>query len=259
MATPKKALQIGINYIGMDGELKGCINDVLNMKRYLIAEGYLPENIRVMTEASENPAMHPTAANIMREIKALVAGATSSSELFFNYSGHGGSIRDMGGDEGDRKDETICPLDYQTSGQITDDMLRAYLIDPLPVGAKITCLLDSCHSGTVMDLKYNWVGSSTIPRAYSMVVSRAKVTNCKSICISGCRDEQFSADATIAGQNQGAMTYAFLTSINENKKKRKRPTHKELIEEMGKNLQDKKFDQVPQMSAGREPDMNSTF
>jgi len=255
----KKALQIGINYIGTDSELKGCINDVLNMKRYLLAEGYLPENIRVMTEASENPLMIPTAANIMREIKSLVAGATSTTELFFNYSGHGGSIRDMSGDETDKKDETICPLDYQKSGQITDDMLRMYLIDPLPVGSKITCLFDSCHSGTVMDLKYNWVGSSTIPGAYSMVVSRAKVTNCKSICISGCRDEQTSADAYIAGKNQGAMTYAFLTSIEENKKKRKRPSHKELIEDMGQNLRNKKYEQVPQMSSGREPDMDAPF
>lgn len=30
--------QIGINYAGTDAELKGCINDVLNVKRFLCCE-----------------------------------------------------------------------------------------------------------------------------------------------------------------------------------------------------------------------------
>lgn len=32
----KKALCIGINYFGQNGELRGCINDAKNMKAFLI-------------------------------------------------------------------------------------------------------------------------------------------------------------------------------------------------------------------------------
>jgi metacaspase-1 len=120
---------IGINYVGQGGELKGCINDVLNMKRFIKDEGYSEENIRVMTEASNVASLVPTAENIICGFDWLCEGATSESELFLHYSGHGGSIKDASGDEMDRKDETICPLDYSYRGQITDDLIRARLID----------------------------------------------------------------------------------------------------------------------------------
>lgn len=36
-------------------------------------------------------------------------------------AGHGGSVRDLSGDEEDSKDETMVPLDYAKKGQIKDD------------------------------------------------------------------------------------------------------------------------------------------
>lgn len=246
----QKALQIGINYVGTSSELKGCINDVINMKNFLIKEGYKPENMRLLTEATHDPNILPTADNIVKGIKWLLEGATGTSKLFFNYSGHGGSIRDTNNDETDKKDETICPLDYEEKGQITDDLLRELLIDPLPAGCQLICLMDCCHSGTVMDLKYNWVGSNKIPGAYKMMVTRSKPTNIKVITIAGCKDEQYSADTYEAGQSQGAMTYAFLKTIGVNRKK----TFKHLIEDMDRCLKQAGYDQVPQLSGGRRLD-----
>lgn len=40
-------------------------------------------------------------------------------------SGHGGSVRDLTGDEEDCKDETMVPVDYAKSGQIKDDDILA--------------------------------------------------------------------------------------------------------------------------------------
>ncbi|PCH35032.1 hypothetical protein WOLCODRAFT_139697 [Wolfiporia cocos MD-104 SS10] len=37
---------------------------------------------------------------------------------------------------------------------IVDNDLRKLLVDPLPVGAYLTAVLDSCHSGTLLDLKH---------------------------------------------------------------------------------------------------------
>ncbi len=46
----------------------------------------------------------------------------------------GGQVRDANKDEADGMDETIIPLDYQSSGQITDDEILQRLVMPLPEG-----------------------------------------------------------------------------------------------------------------------------
>lgn len=37
---------------------------------------------------------------------------------------------------------------------ILDNKLRKMLVDPLPVGASLTAIFDSCHSGTMLDLDH---------------------------------------------------------------------------------------------------------
>lgn len=37
---------------------------------------------------------------------------------------------------------------------ILDNKLRKLLVDPLPVGAYLTAIFDSCHSGTLLDLDH---------------------------------------------------------------------------------------------------------
>lgn len=45
----KRALLIGINYVGQQGQLSGCHNDVANIKKYLIEkEGFSESNIHVL-------------------------------------------------------------------------------------------------------------------------------------------------------------------------------------------------------------------
>ena len=68
--------------------------------------------------------------------------------------GHGGKLRDQDGDEKDGYDETLVPLDYNSAGQIRDDDLYKILVRPLKEGVYATCIMDCCHSGTVLDLPY---------------------------------------------------------------------------------------------------------
>merc|ERR1711862_592252 len=42
-------------------------------------------------------------------------------------------------------------------GQILDDELYEHLVCAMPPGSTLTCLMDCCHSGTVLDLPYNFV------------------------------------------------------------------------------------------------------
>lgn len=46
------------------------------------------------------------------------------------------------------------PYDHERAGQITDDELHRMLIEPLPHGVLLTCIMDCCHSGTSMDLPF---------------------------------------------------------------------------------------------------------
>lgn len=68
--------------------------------------------------------------------------------------GHGGSLPDDNGDEEDGKDETLIPVDFQQTGQIRDDELLEKFIVPMAEDVTVTCLMDCCHSGTVLDLPY---------------------------------------------------------------------------------------------------------
>lgn len=51
-------------------------------------------------------------------------------------------------------DEVIYPVDFKTQGHIVDDDLHALMVRPLPAGARLTAIFDSCHSATALDLPY---------------------------------------------------------------------------------------------------------
>ncbi|KAF9507138.1 hypothetical protein BS47DRAFT_341716 [Hydnum rufescens UP504] len=108
----------------------------------------------MLTDDSSHPAQIPTRANIIRAMQWLVRDAHPDDSLFFHYSGHGGQAKDEDGDEEDGYDETIFPVDFQTSGQIVDDELFFTMVKPLPAGCRLTSIFDSCHSGSVLDLPY---------------------------------------------------------------------------------------------------------
>ncbi|KAH7316754.1 caspase domain-containing protein [Stachybotrys elegans] len=151
----RKALLIGVNYFGQDGELRGCINDVHNVSSFLIERyNYKREDMVLLTDDQSNPAMQPTRANIIRAMEWLVRGAQPNDALFLHYSGHGGQTKDEDGDEDDGYDEVIYPVDFKDAGHIVDDEIHFRVVKPLQAGVRLTAIFDSCHSATVMDLPY---------------------------------------------------------------------------------------------------------
>lgn len=152
-----KAVLIGINYVGQEGQLSGCINDVKQMCSFLDRNGFAtqPGSRRVFTDDNNyTPGCSPTVRNIIEAMKWLVQDNQPGDSLFFHYSGHGGSVEDDDGDEEDGRDETIIPLDYKTNGQIRDDNIFKLLVAPLKEGVQMVCVFDCCHSGTVLDLPF---------------------------------------------------------------------------------------------------------
>lgn len=151
----RKALLVGINYIGSSNELRGCINDVKNMSRFLNERfGYSWDDMVILSDDQRSYNKIPTRENILRAMEWLVSDARPNDSLFFHYSGHGGETKDLDGDEEDGMDEVIYPLDFQQSGHIVDDIMHDILVRRLPPGCRLTALFDSCHSGTALDLPY---------------------------------------------------------------------------------------------------------
>ncbi|KKA27494.1 hypothetical protein TD95_001799 [Thielaviopsis punctulata] len=151
----RKALLIGINYFNTEAQLRGCINDVHNVSRFIMEKyGYKREDMVILTDDQTEERSIPTRANILRAMRWLVSGAQPNDALFFHYSGHGGQAKDTDGDEEDGYDEVIYPVDFKTAGHIVDDEIHAALVSPLQPGVRLTAIVDACHSGSVLDLPY---------------------------------------------------------------------------------------------------------
>ena len=231
----KYALLVGINYKGTNAALRGCINDVRSMKEYLLnSRGYSEENITVLTEEDK---ISPTCINIKQEINNLILKSQTQEvdELWLHYAGHGSNTRDRDGDEDDGRDETIVPLDFMRSGMITDDQLHDYL-EKLSDTCKMYCIFDCCHSGTILDLKYQYKGHSR-----NSVESPNAALKSNVIMISGCMDTQTSADAKIESKWRGAMTTSYIKCIKDG------ITCEQLLHDMRDCLKNGGYSQYPQM------------
>lgn len=178
-------------------------------------------------------------------------------------------------EEKDGKDETLVPSDFRTRGHITDDVLRKYLVDKLPYGSKLTAFFDCCHSGTVLDLRYNWLdkrASGKNPTIEKSVHKNCEESKGHVLMLSGCLDHQTAADAYMDNKFCGATTQAFLHHMHllteqmeaaavEDSSARafgdgsthdgNLDTLEELLHSMNKWMYENKFAQRPQVSLGR--------
>ncbi len=151
-----KALFIGINYTSLpNNHLENCINDAYNMHS-LVKKRCNFKDCRILVDTKDSPSGNlPTKSNIFRDIKWLL-DVPENSYVFMHYSGHGGSVRDPTGKESDRKNETLCNLDYQTIGEIIDDELNQMVVRTVVEnGIHLICITDSCHSGSNMDERFS--------------------------------------------------------------------------------------------------------
>ena len=225
----RRALLVGINYLGTPNRLYGCINDINNIGAYL----HTVRKYNSFIVLTDYTAQKPTRANILSAFAVLLKGAVAGDELWFHYSGHGNLMRDTSGDEESRQDSCICPLDFARSGVITDDLIRNNLALLVPKGVRLYIILDACHSGTGCDLRYKYDDSSylinkksPLPSTYvtsdwslqqtNYEYKRYAKTNGDVFCISGCQDSQTSADAYLGGQACGALSYILLTCLRNN-------------------------------------------
>jgi metacaspase-1 len=135
------SLHIGLNsvspahYAGWNGELTACEFDANDMAAIAKAKGIKPTVL--LTKKG-------TRANTLSAIRAASKQLKAGDLFFLTYSGHGGQVPDVTGEEADKKDETWCLYD----GELIDDELYLEL-GRFAEGVRVLVLSDSCHSGTV--------------------------------------------------------------------------------------------------------------
>ena len=231
------ALIIGINYIGSKNQLGGCINDANSIYNLLRTYGF--KNIKLITD---NTNQKPKYNIIINEFKNLLKNAKSGDTIFFFYSGHGSNTLDKSGDEKTGNDQMIIPCDFKC---ILDDDLKKIINNNLKKNVTLIAFFDSCFSGSVLDLKYQYLDS--LDNNNNTKNDNETDTNGKVIMISGCSDIQTSADSIINNKRQGAMTWAFLETFNS----QKNITWRQLLLGMRNLLTLNGFQQIPQLSSGK--------
>ena len=246
MTIPKKqtALLVGVNYVGTPNKLHGCINDTKNVED-LLKNKYNFTNITLLNDETPNK---PTKQNILTGLQTLLSNTNSGDTAFFMFSGHGTCTTDLNNDEKDGQDELIVPIDaISINTCIIDDDLNKLIRNTIKPGAKLVALFDCCFSGTVLDLRYTYGYPDNIK--YLETVGDVYM-------ISGCTDQQYSMDtvAPINGKEMysGAMTYAFLTMIQET------TNMGDLVSKMQTFLKYNGYMQHPLLSSGKKVDYSKT-
>ncbi len=225
-----QSLHIGLNsvdpdhYQGWSGVLNACEADAIDMQAIATNQGYTTSSL--LTSAA-------TRKNVINEINSVANQLNSGDIFLLTYSGHGGQLPDWNQDEPDQQDETWCLFD----GELVDDEIYS-LLGRFQSGVRILVFSDSCHSGTAIKSAYYYNAArsasmkldeskSTVYRAmpndvalrvynankaiYDPILNDKTIENARNevqasaLLISGCQDNQFSADGTFNGLFTGTM------------------------------------------------------
>jgi metacaspase-1 len=215
------SLHIGLNavnpahYDGWSGELNACEADARDMVA-IAGTGKFKSTLLLTKKATRGAV----SSYLAKAAKTLAKG----DYLLISYSGHGGQVPDRNGDEPDALDETWCLYD----GQMIDDELNAAYAK-FKAGVRIAVFSDSCHSGSVIkdNLLTLAAANKQQPAIRAMPKERVQSVYLKHKAfydklqakaavkpgdiaarvdlISGCQDNQTSADGAFNGLFTGTL------------------------------------------------------
>ena len=227
-----KALLVGINaYPNPNNNLRGCINDIVDMEYFIASKNkvYPKENIRTLTDS------RATKKGILSALNWLLMGASAGDQILFQYSGHGAQIPSHSpAIEKDGLDEIICPYDFRgeaaTETSISDKEF-ASIFAKIPQGVHFVWISDSCHSENLSRKhevvesedtlnetrfrRFNYKNSTQQAEAVAPISSLGSaVMPLHGALLSGCASHQLSADAYINNRFNGAFTHYLIKNLN---------------------------------------------
>lgn len=255
-----EALLLGLNYAAVPGaSLSGCINDVNDVAAFLKKHaGFKDNEIRVLDDVRAYQEL--TYTGMIRNLYNLAMRSWTErlNFVWIHYSGHGTSVTDSNRDESDGRDEAIVPVDFRRMGVIRDDTINSLLGMFNPI-TRVFIVFDACHSGTMADLRFHY----SVPDRTAKLESSAQLKSNLRVCmLSGCRDNQTSADAHFADgagrlRASGALTYCMLKVIATNPEKYMKSLF-DLASDTRAALASGRFGQVPELSSSFDLVANPT-
>lgn len=147
-AAAQRALLIGIEAYENVTNLEGPLEDAQRMQQFLIQNmGFRSEDTVVLSNGEAT--LEGLRAAFKRE---LIDGTRPGDRVVIYYSGHGGQVPDLDGDEEDGLDETLVSVDGHADREdghnhYTDDEFGALLAQL--ADRDVTVIIDACHSGTI--------------------------------------------------------------------------------------------------------------
>lgn len=234
----KTALLFAINnYPGSTNDLNGCLNDQVDVINKLnsLFPGF---NIKRFEDEQV------TRSVFIREVTAAIKNLISGDTLLVHYSGHGTQEYDIHSDEADGYDEAI----YLYDGTVIDEDIAASLRG-IPDGATVILMFDSCFSGSVtraslnpvpnpFATRFRFIQNPRLPKRNKKTI-RIPKEEMKWIVLSGCGEQQTSADAYFNGRANGAFTYYALKTLVPG------ITYTQWFEQIRRFLPSDKFNQAP--------------
>jgi metacaspase-1 len=267
--SERYAVLIGINdYTMYDPKgatnLRGCLNDVEDYRRLCLSMGFKPANIHILRDRAA------TAQNIFEEVEWLASKLNEdpNNEGVCQYSGHGTLYKQR---------PSLCSADMDWANPVTYKKLG----DVLKIGdtQNLTVIMDCCHSGARLrngnfgpfelwsddvsnrflappdEEAHNFTPEEPAPRRFDLEPAPDSYRHLSSehdIVLTGCKLNQTSADAYIAGAYHGAFTYYLLRVLegcqfaNGGGDGYFRITYKEAIERLAATLRRGGYSQVPE-------------
>ena len=216
-----------------------------------------------MTDNSTG-SLYPTKNNIINNLTNAINNLNENDILIIYYSGHGSRVTDTSGDEISGLDSVIVPIDVTSNGYIVDDQLRN-IFKNLKSNFRVLSFFDSCNSGSVCDLRYNYfdtsyrefpsdVNSSLISRANIITNQKYEDLNGQVISISGCKDTELSYESvSFDGKLGGALTYCVVKTLKENPN----ISFSAFLQNVRSMLSSRGFSQTPSLMCGKILDINT--
>jgi hypothetical protein len=125
--------------------LAGAVNDVNTMRELLVIM-YAFDRSDIVTLTDQAATRDAILGGIEQQ---LVNPAAKDDVVFFYFAGHGSQVRNSFSEERDKMDESIVPADSRNgAADIRDKELRKLFNRILDRGARLTVMLDNCHSGS---------------------------------------------------------------------------------------------------------------
>ncbi|MFS7985685.1 hypothetical protein Hanom_Chr11g01001431 [Helianthus anomalus] len=214
----KRAVLCGITYNNHKKKLEASVHNVRSMQQLLVNKlGFPNYSIIVLTEEESDSSRIPTKHNIQVALKWLVQGSQPGDSLMFYYAGHGTRVPDQDGDEIDGYDEALGPLDYKKAGTMLDDEINATIVAPLTHGVTLHSVVDTCHSGTLLDLPFLCtINQDGLYKWEEHQLTNKGTRGGKAVCISACADDQYSGDTSAyTGKAIGALTFSFIQTMEK--------------------------------------------